>query len=289
MRSALIVHSRHTKSYAKLISKKYKDAAFLEVKGMPTAKVLQIKNFNDIVIGVGGGSVIDTAKIIAKDKRCIAVPTTAAGAAMTPYATIWGRDKKSVSTRIPVLKMPHNIPLKIPFNIRQSTLFDALSHAIESYWSINANKESKKHSRKAICLISKLLRKIKNLNKKEISELITAGNYAGKAIAITKTNVVHAISYPITLEYGIDHGTACGMVVPYVVGYMDFKELPELFNFDSTEELVRQLKNSFISPRIKNLDIGMLVDKIMKYDKVHNGPEKMDKKILFNILKNIAK
>jgi len=289
MQSALIVHSRHTKSYAKLISERYKDAAFLEVKGMPTAKVSQIKNLKDVVIGIGGGSVIDTAKIIAKNKRCIAIPTTAAGAAMTPYATVWGREKKSVSTMVPVLEMPHNISLKIPFNIRQSTLFDALSHAVESYWSINANKESKKYSKKAICLISKLLRKIKNLNKKEIYRLITAGNYAGKAIAITKTNVVHAASYPITIKYGVDHGTACGMLLPYFVKYMKFKRLPELFGLNSTEELFKLLKKSFVPPELSNFDARLVVSKIMRYDKINNGPKKIDQEILFEILKNIER
>ena len=50
----------------------------------------------------------ETTGFISKDKRCIAIPTTAAGASMTPYATIWGREKISISTRKPVLKMvPH--------------------------------------------------------------------------------------------------------------------------------------------------------------------------------------
>jgi len=88
MQSALIVHSKHTKYYAKWLSNKYRDVTFLEVTRPPTKGILKIKNNKDVVVGIGGGSVIDTAKIISKDRRCIAIPTTAAGASMTPYATV---------------------------------------------------------------------------------------------------------------------------------------------------------------------------------------------------------
>lgn len=235
MQSTLIVHSKHTKDSAKLISKKYRDVIFLEVTQPPTEEILDMKNNKDIVIGIGGGSVIDTAKIISKDKRCVAIPTTAAGASMTPLATIWGKEKISIPTKKPILKMDYNIPKNLPFSARQSTTFDALSHAIESFWSKNATSKSTIYSKKAIYLINKYL------NNNDINTLITAGNLAGQAIAIAKTNIVHAISYLLTIEYGIDHGTACGMLLPYFVEYINFKGLPGLFNLDSTEKLVALL------------------------------------------------
>ena len=284
MQSALIVHSRHTKEYAKRISNKYKDAAFLEVTNPPTEEVLNIKNDKDIVIGIGGGSIIDTAKIISKNKRCIAIPTTAAGASMTPYATIWGKGKISVSTKKPILKIDPDMPKNLPFSVIQSTTFDALSHAIESFWSKKSTAQSKKYSRQAIYLLKKILNNMKNLNKNDTNSLITAGNLAGKAIAITKTNVVHAVSYPITIEYGIDHGAACGMLLPYFVEYMDFEELPELFDLDSTEKLVALLKRPFSLRNIKNFNAGLIAKKAAKYGKIMDGPKKINRKILERIL-----
>ena len=281
MQSALIVHSKHTKDYAKSISKKYKDVEFLEVTKQPTEEILNIKNDKDVVIGVGGGSVIDTAKIISKDKRCIVIPTTAAGASMTPYATIWGREKISIPTKKPILMMKRNVPSKLPSNVLQSTLFDALSHAIESFWSKNATLQSRRYSKRAIQLINSYLKN------KDINMLITAGNLAGQAIAITKTNVVHATSYPLTIKYGISHGTACGMLLPHFVSYMDFKELPKLFNLGSTEELVVSLKKLFIPPKIENLNVKLIAKMAMRYDRVNHGPKKISKKSLEMILGKI--
>lgn len=288
MQSALIIHSKHTKDCARQISKKYRNVRFLKIKTPPTEEILNIKNDKDIVIGIGGGSVIDTAKIISKDKKCIAIPTTAAGASMTPYATIWGKEKISIPTKKPILKMDYRILKNLPFGVKQSTTFDALSHAIESFWSKNATLQSKNYSKKAIYLINKYLNRLnRHLSKNDINKLITAGNLAGQAIAITKTNVVHATSYPITIEYGIDHGTACGMLLPYIVEYIDFKRLPELFNLDSTKELTTLLKRSFIPPKIKNFDVKLIANKIMKYSKINQGPVRIDKKSLVGILENI--
>lgn len=118
---------------------------------------------------------------------------------------------------------------------------------------------------KAIRIINKYLHRLGwELSQDEINELITAGNLAGQAIAIATTNVVHAASYPITVEYGIDHGTACGIPLPYFVEFMDFKELPELFNLDTTEELVNLLRDSFRPPRIQNFNAKLIAKKATK-------------------------
>ncbi|MBA7466636.1 Phosphonoacetaldehyde reductase [subsurface metagenome] len=288
MQSALIIHSKHTRDYAKRLLKKYKNVKLLEITKPPTKEILKIKNDKNIVVGIGGGSVIDVAKIISKDKRCIAIPTTAAGAAMTSYATVWGREKITIPTKKPILKMDYDMPKNLPFSVRQSTTFDALSHAIESFWSKNATLQSKKYSKEAIYLINKYLNKINHdLNKDDINKLITAGNLAGQAIAIATTNVVHAVSYPITVEYGIDHGTACGMLLPYFVEYMDFEELPELFSLDSTEKLVVLLKRSFIPPKIKDFDIKLIARMAIRYDKANQGPKKISKREFEEILRNV--
>ncbi|MBN2406649.1 MAG: iron-containing alcohol dehydrogenase [Elusimicrobia bacterium] len=283
MQSALIIHSRHTRVYAEKIAREYGNVEFLEVTRPPTEEVLKIKTDKDVVIGIGGGSVIDTAKIISKDKRCIAIPTTASGAAVTPYATVWGREKTSVSTEIPVLRIERDIPLDLPEKVIQSTAFDALAHSVESFWSAAATKESREYCKKAIGLIMKYFR-----NREKTYLLIEAGNLAGQAIAISKTNVIHASSYPLTTEYGIDHGTACGMLLPFFIEYMDYDGLLPLFGANSTEELVGKLRKLSDFAKIDGFNAEMIAGKILKYDKINQGPKKIGKEQLVAILKKAA-
>lgn len=285
MQSALIVHSRHTRNFARQLSKKYKEVTFLEIVKPPTEEVFKIKNNKAVVIGVGGGSVIDTAKIISGNKRCIAIPTTASGAAITPYATVWGKEKMTIPAKKPILRNSYSVPKHLSGKVLQSTLFDALSHAVESLWSKNSTPKSRSYSKKAIHLINRYL----NGKIIDADKLITAGNLSGQAIAITKTNIVHSVSYPITIKYGVDHGTACGMLLPYFIEYIDFRGLPELFDLNSTEELVKLLKKKFVMPIIERFDTGLITEKAIKYDKINDGPKRINKIILHKILHSIKK
>ncbi|MBU1078074.1 MAG: iron-containing alcohol dehydrogenase [Spirochaetes bacterium] len=282
MQSALIVHSRHTREYAEKIAGSYKDVSFLEVKAPPGEEVLKIESHKDVIIGIGGGSVIDTAKIISGKKPCIAIPTTASGAAFTPYATIWKGEKISVPAEKPIVKIPDDLRIDLPRKVRQSTLFDALSHAIESFWSVNATPESIKLSKQAIKILKDYMKE-----GTDTIELIKGGNMAGEAISITKTNVVHAASYPITIEYGIDHGSVCGMLLPSFISYMDFTDLPVLFDCSDTARLAEFLKNSFESVHIEGFDHETMADKILKYERINHGPKPINRDNLIMILKSV--
>lgn len=266
MNKALIVYSKHTKIYAEKIGKKYDKVDFLQVNNIPNSKILYYCVPNDfIVIGIGGGSVIDTAKIMANPDRCIAIPTTASGACATPYATIWGDKKESIKTAKPILKFKKDIEIDLPYKVENDTFFDAYSHAIESLYSKNATLLSKYYSKKALKLLKKYQ---KNYN---IYTLIKAGNYAGKAIAITKTNVVHAISYPLTLQYGISHGLACGLVLPYVFPY--YYNLSKLYPYYLVD--------------LKQIDSNLIAELAIKYKKITESLITINKNFIINILERI--
>ncbi|HOS45742.1 MAG TPA: phosphonoacetaldehyde reductase [Paludibacter sp.] len=201
----------------------------------------------DVVIACGGGSIIDTAKLISffgtnniapQDWFCektmkierkitlIAIPTTAgSGSEATQFAVLYiGNEKHSIDhptmlsdTAIidPVFTM--NLP---PY-ITASSGMDALSQAIESYWNINSTDESKVFAAYAIGLIYPNI--VEAVNDPKISNRLAmaeGAHWAGKAINLTRTTAVHAISYPITSYFGIPHGHACGLILPEMFHYI---------------------------------------------------------------------
>ena len=203
------------------------------------------------VVAVGGGSAIDTAKALivgtesgcfdellallatgkpfvpARSKLLIAAPTTAGtGSEVTPWATIWdSASHKKYSLHLEctwpkVAIVDPQLMLTVPAGVTVSTGLDALSHALESIWNINANPISDTYAISAIedilhCL--PLLRR--DLSNKELrSRMALAALKAGMAFSNTKTALAHSISYEMTLRHGLPHGIACSFTLPLVLG-----------------------------------------------------------------------
>jgi len=201
----------------------------------------------DVIIAVGGGSVIDMAKCISifstnegtpeqlilkkkpintKGVPLIRVPTTSgSGSEATHFAVVYIKKNKH-SLAEPKYMQPEYVIIDpqftydLPKNITAYSGMDALTQAIESFWNINSTVESKNYSEKAIKLIMENLLKVV-LNPDKISRLnmALAANYAGKAINMTKTTACHAISYPITSYFNVPHGHAVALSLPPMIVY----------------------------------------------------------------------
>jgi alcohol dehydrogenase len=203
------------------------------------------------VIAVGGGSAIDTAKALivgtesgsfdellallatgkpfvpARSKVLIAAPTTAGtGSEVTPWATIWdAASQKKYSLHLDctwpkVAIVDPELMLTVPAGVTVSTGLDALSHALESIWNINANPVSDTFAISAIEDILQCLPLLRHdLSNKELrSRMALAALKAGLAFSNTKTALAHSISYEMTLRHGLPHGIACSFTLPLVLG-----------------------------------------------------------------------
>jgi len=202
-------------------------------------------NACDAIVAVGGGSTIDVAKCIKLYCKMdvaklyleqpmvdtgiplIAVPTTAGtGSESTRHAVIYYEGKKqsiSHESIVPDYAILDATVLKtLPLYQKKCTMLDALSQAIESWWSVNSTEETIRYSRNAIDLIMSNWREyIESNTDTSAEQIMLAANYAGRAINITATTAAHAMSYKLTSIYHLPHGHAVAVCLPHVWRYMN--------------------------------------------------------------------
>lgn len=186
------------------------------------AESLKIKKGTKVIISEGGGSTIDVGKFLAQKYNLwhVAIPTTAGtGSEVTRYAvlTVGGKKTTFEYKKPDSYKLDPSLVVSLPRDHTISSGLDTLSQALESLWSTNATAESKVYSSAALELTLQNLPKcVKDpLNEEFRMNMLIAANMSGRAIEITKTNVCHAISYPLTDIYQIPHGIACSMSLSY--------------------------------------------------------------------------
>jgi alcohol dehydrogenase class IV len=202
----------------------------------------------DILIAVGGGSPIDTAKgmrivltlgggvpdyegynVIAQPLMpMIAVPTTAGtGSEVTAIAVIKDEDegrKISIVSRyiVPDLAvLDPQLTLTLPPRLTAATGMDALSHAIETYVSTENNPFSDSLALAAIDMIATHLRDAvqEGNNPEPRSQMLLASCMAGIACSNSLFGVVHAFAHAIGGKYPIHHGTLNAIILPFGMEY----------------------------------------------------------------------
>jgi alcohol dehydrogenase len=202
----------------------------------------------DCVIGVGGGSAMDVAKAVAilmtnggkaadylgLDKipkpgvPKIMVPTSAGTGAEVTFTAVFINEKtgsKGGMNGAPLYPeaaiLDPMLTLSLPPNVTASTGIDALTHALEAYTSTQAHTISEMYSLEAIRLISRNLPKAyANGNNLEARSAMLMGSLlGGKALATAGVGLVHAMAYPMGGMFGIAHGLANAILLPYVIEY----------------------------------------------------------------------
>lgn len=200
---------------------------------------------SDVVVAIGGGSVIDMAKlmnalgtqpqeaeeyIVKKSplyflgKPLIAIPTTSGtGTEATCFAVVY-IDKTKYSLKHPSILPTYviidpTLTHAMPPSITAATGMDALSQAIESYWCVNSTPESQAYAREAITLTLTYLKAACQNESEARDAMSRAANLAGKAINLTETTACHAVSYPITSYFNVPHGHAVALTLASMFGY----------------------------------------------------------------------
>lgn len=201
------------------------------------------------VIGFGGGSSLDVAKVAAlllgsgenldeawgvnqaKGPRLplALVPTTAGtGSEVTPVAiiTVGAEEKRGVSSPVilpDIAILDPELTIGLPATITAATGIDAMVHAIEAYASKNANNNpiSKTLARQALQLlganIETVVRDGHNIEAR--SAMLLGSLLAGQAFANSPVAAVHALAYPLGGIFHIPHGLSNALVLPHVLRF----------------------------------------------------------------------
>lgn len=215
---------------------------------LQAARFDELPHQPEAIVALGGGSVIDSAKVFAAARGdfgavdaylrrragaetlqplpIIAVPTTAGtGSEVTCWGTVWDNaNGTKLSLAHPglypeVAVIDPELMLGKSRELTIQTGLDALSHALESLWNRNANPVSLALSVMAARgVLSALPQLVKNLGNVDLRErMARAALLAGLAFSNTKSAIAHSLSYPITLRHGVPHGIACSFTLPMVI------------------------------------------------------------------------
>lgn len=286
----------------------------------------------DLVLAIGGGSVLDVSKLLAsipwqektdltdyidrpfdlsvRSLPLVALPTTAGtGSEVTPYASLETHEKKKITLGHPffypsVALIDPELCYSMPAYVTACTGFDALSQAIESFWSMNATPFSRTHALRAAALILQSFEKAYQnpWNPEARFDMSLASCEAGLAIAQTKTTAVHSVSYPITAHFQVAHGHACALTLAEFVRFnapVLKEEGKPLLNVLKTssyeaaaqkiETLMRQvsLERSLSKLGIDDEGIDLIIQDGFRPDRIKNNPRPVQAGDLKNILKAI--
>jgi len=247
----------------------------------------------DLVIGLGGGSVLDAAKAVAvmlknegeiihyaglnnvpgKGVPLICIPTTSGtGSEVTIWTVI--SDKKN-NTKYGIggkLLAPSlalcdpALTLTLPGPMTAVTGCDALTHALESFVNKATQPISEALSRESMRLIAKSLRKAvaQGDNLEARYDMLLASTIAAMAFNPTRLGIAHALCMPLGGKYKVPHGIANAVLLPHVMEFNlmgnleKFREIADIFG-EKTEGLPLRKQAELSVEAIKSLnsDIGI--------------------------------
>ena len=235
------------------------------------------------VIAIGGGSALDSGKVIGvllqsrRDGRApmltdsvgaggmlplVTVPTTAGtGSEVTPFATTWDfttRRKSSVSGpgMFPTTALVDpELTLSLPESVTVSSGLDALSQGLEALWNRNSTGVTAAYAARAVRLLlgtmNHLSRNLSDLSLR--ARMMEASLLAGLAISATRTAIAHSISYPLTAHFGVPHGLACSFSLPEIIRFNTsghhtrMSEIAEAVGMKSPEVLEREVEGLLLA------------------------------------------
>jgi len=277
------------------------------IKNVEDGRILYKKNKCDGIIAFGGGSPMDCAKIIGarvanpymsvrKMKGLFRVflpippffciPTTAGTGSETTIAAVITdpdtHEKFAINDIKIVPKVAVLDPLLmvgLPPHITSTTGMDALTHAVEAYIGLNGTKFTDQKAENATKLIFENLEKVYN-NPTDIearNNMALASFDAGLAFTRAYIGYVHAVAHNMGGMYGVPHGLANAIILPYVLEYYGessvnkLADLARIVKIGENKDSDEILSKKFIE-KIKEMNENMKIPRFIKELKKEDIP-----------------
>jgi alcohol dehydrogenase class IV len=191
------------------------------------------------VLAFGGGSTLDSAKAVAalvanpgdlddylgptpqrrlerKGATLACLPTTTGtGAEVTRFGVYTSREGRKLTLASPYLQPDHAVlaasfVAELPEPVVAATGFDAISHALEALWNRNATPRSDEAAIDALCACLAAYGKcLESPSPKSKAAMLAAACASGCAFNLTGTALIHALSFPLSERWRLNHGEAC--------------------------------------------------------------------------------
>jgi alcohol dehydrogenase len=231
----------------------------------------------DGVIALGGGSVLDVAKIACSAIECsdsiaelmdrkvpvprrrcalVAIPTTAgSGSELTPFAVLTNTST-GLKQSLPSPNLYPDLAILIPEFLRtvprkvaSDTGMDAFAHAFEALWSIHNNPVSDALALRAIALMDRHFKAYLDDPAMHVhaNAMSTGAALAGKAFSNTFTAACHGLSYPIAARFNVSHGESCAVTLDLIAEVNTpavrpkYDILCKLLSLESPEDIPRYI------------------------------------------------
>ena len=235
----------------------------------------------DCVVGVGGGSAMDIAKAVAilltnggkaedylglgkiakPGVPKIMVPTTAGTGAEVTFTAVFINEKtksKGGMNGDPLYPdaalLDPELTLTLPPHVTAAPGIDAFVHAMEAFTSVQAHAISDMYAMEAMALISQNLPKAyaNGDNLEARSAMLMGSLLGGKALATAGVGLIHAMAYPLGGMFGIPHGLANAVLMPFVVDYNiigdpeKYARIADIMGYDVAEMTLREAANTAV-------------------------------------------
>ena len=254
LRRPLVIADRFNATRAEVLGLPGEVTVFGEVAFEPDIQTLDAalavasRVVPDLIVGFGGGSAMDLAKLVAvlsggeqaihdvvgaelvrgRELALVQVPTTSgtgseAGtrALVTDPAT---QNKLAVQSRhmlADLAAVDPDLTVTVPSEVTAATGMDAMAHCVEAYTSRRAHPLIDLYALEGIRLVGRYLpRAVRNGSDREArSGLSLASLYGGFCLGPVNTTAGHAVAYPLGTRHHVPHGLACALIFPHTLAF----------------------------------------------------------------------